>query len=343
MIEIKLTQYSHGYGCGCKIAPSVLAEILDGNKSGNSFAGLIVGNDSQDDAAVMDLGNGKGLISTTDFFMPIVDDPYDFGRIAATNAISDIYAMGGTPVLAVAILGWPIDKLPADIAGKVLAGGRAVCQAAGIPLAGGHSIDSPEPIFGLAVNGLIDLVNLKQNNTAKEGDYLYLTKPLGAGIITTAAKKGIVKSEDLEVAVGLMTTLNTIGQQLGEIPQVHALTDVTGFGLFGHLIEMAEGSDLSAVINPDTLPVIPGIETYLQQYAVPAITYRNWNSYGHKIEEPDADLLHIGCDPQTSGGLLIAVDASYRTAFEDGFGLRPIGKLTAKGDKVICFTPKSVG
>jgi selenide,water dikinase len=343
MSEIKLTQYSHGYGCGCKIAPSVLAEILDGNKSGNSFAGLIVGNDSQDDAAVMDLGNGKGLISTTDFFMPIVDDPYDFGRIAATNAISDIYAMGGTPVLAVAILGWPIDKLPADVAGKVLAGGRAVCQAAGIPLAGGHSIDSPEPIFGLAVNGLIDLVNLKQNNTAKEGDYLYLTKPLGAGIITTAAKKGIVKSEDLEVAVGLMTTLNTIGQQLGEIPQVHALTDVTGFGLFGHLIEMAEGSNLSAVINPDTLPVIPGIETYLQQYAIPAITYRNWNSYGHKIEEPDVDLLHIGCDPQTSGGLLIAVDASYRTSFEDGFGLRPIGKLTAKGDKVICFTPKSLG
>jgi selenide,water dikinase len=343
MSDIKLTHYSHGYGCGCKIAPSVLAEILDGNKSENRFAGLIVGNDSQDDAAVLDLGNGKGLISTTDFFMPIVDDPFDFGRIAATNAISDIYAMGGTPVLAVAILGWPIDKLTAEIAGKVLAGGRSVCEAAGIPLAGGHSIDSPEPIFGLAVNGLVDLNNLKQNNTAKEGDYLYLTKPLGAGIITTAAKKGIVKTEDLDEAVLLMTTLNTIGQKLGKIPEVHALTDVTGFGLFGHLIEMAEGSNLTAVINPQALPVIAGIDTYLQQYAIPAITYRNWNSYGHKIEEPDADLLHIGCDPQTSGGLLIAVDAGFRTAFEDGFGLRPIGKLKEREEKIIRFTKSVAG
>jgi selenide,water dikinase len=343
MNDIKLTQYSHGYGCGCKIAPSVLAEILDGNKSGNSFSGLIVGNDSQDDAAVLDIGNGKGLISTTDFFMPIVDDPFDFGRIAATNAISDIYAMGGTPVLAVAILGWPIDKLPAEIAGKVLAGGRSVCEAAGIPLAGGHSIDSPEPIFGLAVNGLVDLNNLKQNNTAKEGDYLYLTKPLGAGIITTAAKKGIVKTEDLDEAVLLMTTLNTIGQKLGKIPEVHALTDVTGFGLFGHLIEMAEGSNLTAVINPQALPVIAGIDTYLQQYTIPAITYRNWNSYGHKIEEPDADLLHIGCDPQTSGGLLIAVDAGFRTAFEDEFGLRPIGKLKEREEKIIRFTKSVAG
>lgn len=335
MSEIKLTQYSHGYGCGCKIAPSVLEEILKGNKSGTTHSMLLVGNDAHDDAAVLDTGNGKGLISTTDFFMPIVDDPFDFGRIAATNAISDIYAMGGSPVMAVAILGWPVDKLGADIASQVLAGGRQACNDAGIPLAGGHSIDSPEPIFGLAVNGFVELTNLKKNNTAKAGDLLYLTKPLGVGIITTAAKKGIVEEKDLKDAVKQMTTLNTAGEKLGSKEYVHALTDVTGFGLFGHLIEMAEGSELSAEINPASIPVLENISHYLQQYAVPAITYRNWNSYGHKMDEPDADLLHIGCDPQTSGGLLIAVHPGSQSDFEKEFQLKPIGRMIKKEEKIV--------
>lgn len=337
MSEIKLTQYSHGYGCGCKIAPSVLDEILKDNKSDFSFKALLVGNDAHDDAAVLDIGDGKGLISTTDFFMPIVDDAYDFGRIAATNAISDIYAMGGKPILAVAILGWPVDKLSPEIASRVIAGGKAVCSAAGIPLAGGHSIDSPEPIFGLAVNGIVEIKNLKKNNTAKEGDLLYLTKPLGCGIITTAVKKGIATEADLQKAVQVMTTLNSVGEQLGKLNFVNALTDVTGFGLFGHLLEMAEGSGLSACIYTDTLPVIEGIQPYLDQYAIPAITYRNWNSYGHKIQEPDVNLLHLGCDPQTSGGLLIAVDPKAKEDFEFSFQLKPIGFLQKKAEKAITF------
>lgn len=309
-MNIKLTQFSHGYGCGCKIAPAVLDEILKGNESGISFPGLLVGNDSRDDAAVLDIGNGLALVSTTDFFMPIVDDPFDFGRIAATNAISDVYAMGGKPNLAIAILGWPVDKLAPEIAAKVVEGGRAVCKEAGIPLAGGHSIDSPEPIFGLAVNGIVKTDRLLRNDRAQEGDLLFLTKPLGVGIITTAEKMGKANPDDVRLAIESMTTLNKIGERLGEIAGVHAVTDVTGFGLFGHMLEMARGSGLAVEVDFSAVPLIPGLDAYMNQFTIPAITYRNWNSYGHLITEPDARTLHLGCDPQTSGGLLIAIASS---------------------------------
>ena len=241
-IAVRLTQYSHGAGCGCKISPKVLDQILRSNISIPDNEKLLVGNHSKDDAAVLEIGNGMALISTTDFFMPIVDDPYEFGRIAAANAISDVYAMGGKPVLAIAILGWPVNILSPEIAQRVIEGGRSICVEAGIPLAGGHSIDSPEPIFGLAVNGLISVKHLKKNNTARQNNILYLTKPLGVGILTTAEKKGILKATTYGLASRQMMQLNKVGEALGRLDQVTAMTDVTGFGLLGHLIEMAEGS-----------------------------------------------------------------------------------------------------
>ena len=275
MEEIKLTQYSHGAGCGCKISPEVLDKILKGNIAMPDNDKLIVGNHSKDDAAVLDLGNGTALISTTDFFMPIVDDPFSFGRIAAANAISDVYAMGGRPVLAIAILGWPINKLSPEVAQKVIDGGRSICIEAGISLAGGHSIDSPEPIFGLAVNGIVPIENIKQNNRAKEGDVLFLTKPLGVGILTTAEKKGLLKEEHKDLAAKQMMQLNKIGEALGKLQSVNAMTDVTGFGLLGHLTEMAEGSGLSAVINFADVPLItPEIKDYISQGSVPGGTTR---------------------------------------------------------------------
>ena len=252
----KLTQYSHGAGCGCKIAPKILDEILSSNFATPDNANLIVGNHSKDDAAVYDLRNGTALISTTDFFMPIVDDPYEFGRIASANAISDVYAMGGKPILAIAILGWPINILPPAIAQKVIEGSRSICREAGISLAGGHSIDSPEPIFGLAVNGLVPIENIKQNNLAKKGDVLFLTKPLGVGILTTAEKMGLLKNQHTGVAANQMMQLNKVGEALGTIKGVHAMTDITGFGLLGHLVEMAEGSGLSAVVNFEKVHLI---------------------------------------------------------------------------------------
>jgi selenide,water dikinase len=313
--KIKLTQYSHGAGCGCKISPGVLDEILASNLALPDDDKLIVGNHSKDDAAVYDLGNGTALVSTTDFFMPIVDDPYDFGRIASANAISDVYAMGGKPILAIAILGWPVNKLPAAIAQKVIEGARSICKEAGIPLAGGHSIDSPEPIFGLAVNGLIDSKNVKQNNTAKPGDVLYLTKPLGVGILTTAEKKGILKPGHEGVAAKQMMQLNRAGEELGSIEGVTAMTDVTGFGLLGHLVEMAEGSGVSAIINFENVPLINNeLKWYVDQNSIPGGTHRNWDSYGNKIEfvsnGETSFQKAVLADPQTSGGLLIAVKNS---------------------------------
>jgi selenide,water dikinase len=337
-MEIKLTQFSHGYGCGCKIAPAVLDEILKGNESTQEFPGLLVGNSTRDDAAVLDIGNGWAMVSTTDFFMPIVDDPFEFGRIAATNAISDIYAMGCKPNLAIAILGWPVDKLAPEIAAKVVAGGRSICAEAGIPLAGGHSIDSPEPIFGLAVNGMVKTDGLLRNNTALPGDLLFLTKPLGVGIVTTAEKMGKAQPEDMHIAIRQMSTLNKIGEQLNNIQGVHAVTDVTGFGLFGHLLEMAQGSGLAAELYVDKLPELENLNHYMDQFTIPAITYRNWNSYGHMLTEPDARTLHLGCDPQTSGGLLIAVSPMHKDALimlMSAYGvaeacLQPIGTLKEK-------------
>ncbi len=346
METIKLTQFSHGAGCGCKIAPQVLDEILKSNFTMPDNKKLLVGNHSKDDAAAYDLGDGTALISTTDFFMPIVDDPFDFGRIASANAISDVYAMGGKPVLAIAILGWPIDKLPAAVAQRVIEGSRSICAEAGIPLAGGHSIDSKEPIFGLAVSGLVDIKNLKQNNTAKEGDVLFLTKPLGVGILSTAQKKGLLKEEHLQIMVRQMTTVNKIGEAFGKIPGVNAMTDVTGFGLLGHLIEMAEGSGFSAELNYDQLMFADGVQEYATQKIFPGGTTRNWNSYGHKVDLSGANALDEAMitlpDPQTNGGLLIAVDASAITAVEEifkSFGLEkfatPIGKIVAKRDQTV--------
>jgi selenide,water dikinase len=339
---VKLTQFSHGAGCGCKIAPSVLEEILKGEGSKIHFPNLLVGNESKDDAAVLELNDGNCLISTTDFFMPIVDNAFDFGRIAATNAISDVYAMGGTPVLAVAILGWPVNKIPASIAQQVLAGAREICDKANIPLAGGHSIDSPEPIFGLAVNGVVKKNNLKKNNTAKAGDLLFLTKPIGTGILSTALKRGKISEPDLNKVVDVMTTLNKAGEQLGRLEKVHALTDVTGFGLLGHLIEMAEGSNLSAVVNYKDVPLISGLEHYISQMIFPDSLYRNWNSYEHKVKGVNGPSFIALCDPQTSGGLLVAVDPSAKNDFlkivrDCGVEISdcPIGKITEKKEFVV--------
>jgi selenide,water dikinase len=313
---IKLTQYSHGAGCGCKLSPAILDRILHSPRIYPPDPHLLVGNDKRDDAAVLDLGNGNALISTTDFFMPIVDDAFDFGRIASANAISDVYAMGGTPVLAIAILGWPVEKLDADIAQRVLEGSRAVCAEAGISLAGGHSIDCPEPVFGLAVNGLVALRHLKQNSTATAGCRLYLTKPLGVGILSTAQKRGLLLPGDAAIALETMVTLNKAGEVFGQFAGVKAMTDVTGFGLLGHLIEMCEGSHLSACIDFAKVPAIDSLPYYLRQGCVPGGTARNWASYGHKVSALSDEQRQVLADPQTSGGLLVAVAADEAGAFE---------------------------
>jgi selenide, water dikinase len=340
---IKLTQYSHGAGCGCKISPKVLDEILKSNMAMPDNNRLLVGNHSKDDAAVYDLGNDTAIISTTDFFMPIVDDPYNFGRIASANAISDVYAMGGRPILAIAILGWPINTLPAEVANKVIEGSRSICAEAGIPLAGGHSIDSPEPIFGLAVNGIVPIKNLKQNNTAKEGNLLFLTKPLGVGILTTAEKKGILQPGHEGLAAKQMMQLNKIGELLGACTGVTAITDVTGFGLLGHLTEMAEGSGLSAQLDFEKIPqIIDSLADYVTAKSVPGGTLRNWDSYGHKIGAITDYQRAVLADPQTSGGLLFAVEENAVAEVQDllqqnGLGrfATPIGRLHQPAEKVI--------
>jgi len=333
--QIRLTEYSHGAGCGCKIAPNVLDKILSSTLTFAPDPNLLVGNASRDDAAAYDIGDGKVILSTTDFFMPICDDPFDFGRIAATNAISDIYAMGGTPMMAIAILGWPIDKLPPEVAGKVVDGGRSVCAEAGIPLAGGHSIDAPEPIFGLAVTGQVNKANLKRNDTAKEGDTLYLTKPLGIGVLTTAQKQKKLRDEHLYLARDTMCVLNKIGSELAALESVSAMTDVTGFGLLGHLSEMCEGSDLNAVLDYSAVPTLAPVKDYIAAGCVPGGTLRNFESYGHKIASLTEEQKLVLCDPQTSGGLLVAVSGDDHSAvsrcFEHaGLALRPIGVLGAQ-------------
>lgn len=340
--KIKLTQYSHGAGCGCKIAPAVLEEILSGSRTDRSFPGLLVGNETGDDAAVYELQGHDCLISTTDFFMPIVDHPADFGSIAAANAISDVYAMGGRPLLAIAILGWPVDKIPVQYAKMVLEGGRSVCERAGIPLAGGHTIDSTEPIFGLSVNGLVKKANLKRNNTAKPGDRLYLTKAIGTGILSTALKRKLVDEAALDPAVALMCTLNDAGITFGALNYVHAMTDVTGFGLLGHLIEMCEGSHLSATINYDDLVLIEGVTPLAKKFVAPDNTFRNWKSYEPKVTGVTGERLVVLCDPQTSGGLLVAVDEQSTSDFEEVLEklnlaqyLKPIGMLQPQLDDCI--------
>ena len=343
--DVKLTQYSHGSGCGCKISPRVLDQILASSLAVPDNNRLLVGNHSKDDAAVYDMGNGTALISTTDFFMPIVDDAYQFGRIASANAISDVYAMGGKPILAIAILGWPVNKLSPEIAQRVIEGSKSICIEAGISLAGGHSIDSPEPIFGLAVNGIIDIKNIKQNNTAKPGNVLFLTKKIGVGILTTAEKKGILKEEHQSLAAKQMEQLNKVGEALGKLSGVTAMTDVTGFGLLGHLAEMCEGSKVSAVVSFNEVPLLTeDIKSYIDLQSIPGGTNRNWESYGNKIIfSPNIDKTYataLLADPQTSGGLLIAATESASGEIKDllqYFGLynKPIGRITAQKKELI--------
>ena len=348
--QIFLTQYAHGAGCGCKIAPAILEQILQTTTTTKTFPNLIVGNSSKDDAAVYDLQNGSYLISTTDFFTPIVDDAFDFGRVAAANAISDVYAMGGNPILAIAILGWPVDKLPASLAQKVLEGARSVCEEANIPLAGGHSIDSPEPIFGLSVNGLVEQSCLKKNNTAKEGDVLLLTKPIGVGILSTAQKRKVLNAEHEGLAINFMSKLNSIGKELGKINGVTAITDVTGFGLLGHLIEMAEGSNVSAELYYEKIPVLEAAKIYLAQRIVPDATYRNWNSYNSKVSfETGVNVMeafNLLPDPQTNGGLLIAIEPNSLSLVIDLFKKQDlqeyttvIGTFIKRGEKTIRVLP----
>lgn len=336
MDPIRLTQYSHGAGCGCKISPKVLDTILHSQLPAFADTRLVVGNASRDDAAVVDIGNGMGIISTTDFFMPIVDDPFTFGRIAATNAISDIYAMGGTPIVAIAILGWPVNLLPPEVAQRVIDGGRQACHDAGISLAGGHSIDAPEPIFGLAVTGQVPLTRVKRNDTAGIGDRLYLTKPLGIGILSTAQKKGLLREEDGLLAPEVMCQLNKPGQDFAALAGVTAMTDVTGFGLLGHLLEVCEGADVGARLEMAAIPLLPNLDYYLQAGAVPGGTLRNLDAYGHKLAPLSPRQQQILCDPQTSGGLLVAVRPEAESDFlalarRHDLELAPIGTLTAPG------------
>ena len=338
-MTVKLTEYSHGAGCGCKISPATLRQIV---ASDNRFTdpNLLVGNETSDDAAVYDLGNGTSVISTTDFFMPIVDDPHTFGRIAATNAISDIYAMGGKPIMAIAILGWPVNQLAPEIAQQVVEGGRAACQEAGISLAGGHSIDSPEPIFGLAVTGIMPTEKVLRNSTASAGCELFLTKPLGVGIVSTAQKKKILHEQDIGLAEKFMCQLNQIGTQFSELDGVQAMTDVTGFGLFGHLQEICRASQVSAKLTMSQVPIIEAAEKYRAAGAVPGGTERNYQSYGEFMSPVSERQKHYGCDPQTSGGLLVAVsrdksDLFVACARENQMELSAFGQLVEPGEKLI--------
>jgi len=334
--QIRLTEFSHGSGCGCKIAPSVLEQMLR-EVERKKFSNLLIGYETKDDAAVYDLGNGTALISTVDFFTPVVDDAFDFGRIASANALSDVYAMGGTPILATAILGWPVEKLPAELASEVLKGAENICSAANIPLAGGHSIDAVEPFFGLSVNGLIKKENLKANSTAREGDLLFLTKPLGSGIFSTAMKRKIISEDDWQTAIKLMTSVNSVGEKLGKLKSVSALTDVTGFGLLGHLIEMADGSNLSATIDYPAVPIEKGTEKYIAKMCFSDNLFRNWNAYEKKVEAKEGSWFIPLCDPQTNGGLLAAVNPDGVKAFlevlhQNGIDSvsKPIGRFTVK-------------
>jgi selenide,water dikinase len=316
--NIRLTQYSNGGGCGCKISPADLEQIINSaEKSQVTDARLLVGNESMDDAAVYDLENGQVLISTTDFFTPIVDDPFDFGRIASVNAMSDVYAMGGKPIFALAILGWPLAKLSAETAARVIEGARSVCNSVGILIAGGHSIDIPEPVFGLVVNGLAPIASFKQNSKATAGCRLFLSKPLGIGAISNAAKNSKVDPADYKEAITWMTRLNTLGPAVATLKGLTAMTDVTGFGLGGHLLEVCKGSNLVAELDFDALPLLNGLTHYVSQGCIPGGTRRNFKSYGHLIEPMEEPRRMIICDPQTSGGLLMAVEEASIPEFLD--------------------------
>jgi selenide,water dikinase len=344
---IKLTQFSKGSGCGCKIAPEELAILLKTDIVSPNNEHLLVGNATNDDAAALAIDDKNVLVSTTDFFMPMVDDAFTFGQIAACNAISDVYAMGAKPILALGILGWPLEKISATEAQQVLNGARTICHNAGISLSGGHSIESNEPFFGLSVNGMTDRDRLKQNSTAKVGDYLFLTKPLGVGILSSALKRGIIKDNDYHKMLEIMTTLNSAGYALSSIKGVNAMTDVTGFGLLGHLSEMTRGSNLSAELFLSQIPLIENIEFYNQQFCFPDITTKNYNAYKDGTDGLTRLEFIPLCDPQTSGGLLISVSEEYMQEYLQvikNFDLfkiasKPIGKMVAKSEKSIYLKP----
>ena len=306
---VRLTALAHGGGCGCKLAPSVLQQLLSNQPAAEPFARLLVGTETGDDAAAWQLDDETCVIATTDFFMPMVDDPFDFGRIAATNAISDVYAMGGKPIMALAVLGMPIDKLPTETIRQILSGGAATCAEAGIPIAGGHSIDSPEPIYGLAVIGTCPVANLRRNSGAKAGDTLILTKALGVGIYSAAFKKAALAPEAYDELVASTTLLNRVGAELGKDPDVHAITDVTGFGILGHALEMAQGSGVGISLRAGDIALFSQCAALARQGYVTGASHRNWASYGTSITLPE-DLpewwRHILTDPQTSGGLLVS-------------------------------------
>ena len=337
MSTVRLTQYSHGAGCGCKISPRVLSEILSKVPPQVRDTQLLVGYDSRDDAAVYKLDDERAIVTTTDFFMPIVDDPFDFGAIASVNAISDIYAMAGRPLVAIAILGWPLDKLDPAVASEVLVGARDACSRAGIPLAGGHSIDAPEPIFGLAVTGTVHPRHVRSNNLARPGDELYLTKPLGVGILTTAQKRGVLAPDEFMAVRALMLELNDIGADLASVQAVRSITDVTGFGLLGHLLEMCEASGVYADIELRKVPQLDALPRYVAQRTFPGGTSRNFESYGGKVSPLADEAKNILCDPQTSGGLLIAVDPARRDDFlrvteRRHLRLAPFGTLSSSAE-----------
>jgi selenide,water dikinase len=313
----RLTALAHGGGCGCKLAPSVLRELLAGEPAAAPFADMIVGTETGDDAAVWRLDDKTAIVATTDFFMPMVDDPYDFGRIAATNALSDVYAMGGRPIFALAILGMPIDKMPTAMIREILRGGAAAAAGAGIPVAGGHSIDSPEPIYGLAVIGLVSPETLRRNCDARPGDALILTKPIGVGIYSAAIKKGALSDEGYREMLGFMTRLNVVGAELAKDEAVHAMTDVTGFGLLGHALEMARGAGATLRLKLDATPTLAEAERLVKAGFSTGASQRNWASYGDAIVLPPAIedwRRRLLTDPQTSGGLLVACDAAAAPA-----------------------------
>ena len=330
--SICLTEYSRGAGCGCKLSLAALKEILNHEAQVLDDVGLIVGHRHHDDAAVMDVGQGKGVISTTDFFMPIVDDPYAYGQVAAVNALSDVYAMGGKPLMAIAILAWPIESLGTETAKNTLEGARAICHEAGIPLAGGHSIEASEPIFGLSVTGHVSLSQVKCNNTAQVGDRLFITKPLGIGLLATLQKKKKLLPEHQASLLEVMIRLNRVGAAFAELPGVHAMTDVTGFGFFGHLLEMCEGSHTKARIIESCVPILDAVEHYRLSDGVSGGTAKNYRSYGHYIPVLSERQRALFCDPQTSGGLLVAVEPKEEDVFlmvakKFGLDLQCIGEM----------------
>jgi selenide, water dikinase len=340
---IKLTSFSHGGGCGCKIAPGVLSEILKKSSGFPVPKELLVGIETADDAAVYKLNDEQALIATTDFFMPIVDDPFDFGRIAATNAISDVYAMGGTPIMALALVGMPINKLPLETIGEIIRGGESICAEAGIPIAGGHTIDSVEPIYGLVVMGLVHPSKIKRNADARAGDVLVLGKPLGVGVLSAALKKDVLGPDGYAAMIDNTTKLNKPGKALAEMPGVHALTDVTGFGLLGHLLELARGAGLAARLDMHAIPLLPGVEQLAHDGFFTGASGRNWDAYGSDVDLApgiSAAQRALLTDPQTSGGLLVSVDPGkvdevLALFAREGFGhAAVIGRMEAGAARV---------